>query len=80
DVALDYKLDNVVFGDNRVGHAQGHAEARDGANGALAFNTDASNIAVAGVDIASLTARLSGTRAHHTLTASAKGKLQGQPI
>ncbi|WP_420874520.1 translocation/assembly module TamB domain-containing protein [Paraburkholderia tropica] len=80
DVALDYKLDNVVFGDNRVGHAQGHAEAHDGANGALAFNTDASNIAVAGVDIASLTARLSGTRAHHTLTASAKGKLQGQPI
>ncbi|WP_436975773.1 translocation/assembly module TamB domain-containing protein [Paraburkholderia tropica] len=80
DVALDYKLDNVAFGDNRVGHAQGHAEARDGANGALAFNADASNVAVAGVDIASLSARLSGTRAKHTLTANAKGKLQGQPI
>ncbi|MEX3825215.1 translocation and assembly module protein TamB, partial [Paraburkholderia sp. BR14262] len=36
--------------------------------------------AVAGVDITTLTARLDGTRAKHTLTASAKGKVQGQPI
>ncbi|WP_321961208.1 translocation/assembly module TamB domain-containing protein [Paraburkholderia sp. J7] len=80
DVSLDYKADHVVFGDNRVGHAEGHALARDGANGALAFSTDASEIAVAGVDITTLTARLDGTRAKHTLTASAKGKVQGQPI
>ncbi|MEM5423101.1 translocation/assembly module TamB domain-containing protein [Paraburkholderia ferrariae] len=80
DVSLDYKADHVVFGDNRVGHAEGRALARDGANGALAFSTDASDIAVAGVDITTLTARLDGTRAKHTLTASAKGKLQGQPI
>jgi translocation and assembly module TamB len=80
DIALDYKVDRVVFGENRVGHAEGHAEARDGANGALAFNADGSDIAVAGVDIATLTARLSGTRAKHTLTASAKGKVQGQPL
>ncbi|QGZ54097.1 translocation/assembly module TamB domain-containing protein [Paraburkholderia acidiphila] len=80
DVSLDYKADHVVFGDNRVGHAEGHALARDGANGALAFSTDASGIAVAGVDITTLTARLDGTRAKHTLSASAKGKVQGQPI
>ncbi|CAD6508589.1 hypothetical protein LMG27952_00197 [Paraburkholderia hiiakae] len=80
DVSLDYKADHVVFGDNRIGHAEGRALARDGANGALAFSTDASEIAVAGVDITTLTARLDGTRAKHTLTASAKGKVQGQPI
>ncbi|WP_395067758.1 translocation/assembly module TamB domain-containing protein [Paraburkholderia silvatlantica] len=80
DVSLDYKADHVVFGDNRVGHAEGRALARDGANGALAFSTDASEIAVAGVDIATLTAHLDGTRAKHTLAASAKGKVQGQPI
>ena len=80
NVALDYKAERVVFGENRLGHAQGHAEMRDGANGALAFSTDASDIAVAGVDIATLTARLAGTRAHHTLTALAKGKVQGQAI
>nr|WP_156967020.1 translocation/assembly module TamB domain-containing protein [Paraburkholderia ferrariae] len=80
DVALDYKASGVAFGENRIGHAEGHAEARDGANGALAFSADASDIAAAGVEIATLTARLSGTRAKHTLTASAKGKVQGQAI
>ncbi|WP_296657955.1 translocation/assembly module TamB domain-containing protein [Paraburkholderia sp.] len=80
DVALDYKAEQVVFGETRLGHAQGHAELRDGANGALEFSTDASGIAVAGVDIATLTARLTGTRAKHTLTASAKGKVQGQAV
>ncbi|MCG5075335.1 translocation/assembly module TamB domain-containing protein [Paraburkholderia tagetis] len=80
DVTLDYKAANVVIGENRVGHAEGRAEAHDGANGALAFSADASGIAVAGVDITTLSARLSGTRAKHALTASAKGKVQGQPI
>ncbi|MDR3097628.1 MAG: translocation/assembly module TamB domain-containing protein, partial [Paraburkholderia sp.] len=80
DVTLDYKAENVVFGENRVGHAEGRAEARDGANGALAFSADASGIAVAGVDITTLSARLSGTRAKHAFTASAKGRVQGQPI
>lgn len=80
NVALDYKADGVVFGENRVGHAQGHADVRDGANGALAFSADASDIAAAGVEISTLSAHLAGTRAQHTLTASAKGKLQGQPL
>jgi len=80
DVTLDYKAENVVFGDNRVGHAEGRAEAHDGANGALAFSADASGIAVAGVDITTLSARLAGTRAKHTFTANAKGSVQGQPI
>ena len=80
DVAFDYKADHVVFGDNRIGHAEGQALARDGANGALAFSTEASDIAMAGVDITTLSARLAGTRAKHTLTANAKGKVQGQAI
>jgi translocation and assembly module TamB len=80
NIALDYKADGVVFGENRVGHAQGHADVRDGANGALAFSADASDIAAAGVEISTLSAHLAGTRAQHTLTASAKGKLQGQPL
>src|SRR3984957_18050570 len=33
NVSTDYRAEGVVFGANRVGHAQGHAEARDGANG-----------------------------------------------
>ncbi|MBB3258889.1 translocation and assembly module TamB [Paraburkholderia bannensis] len=80
DVALDYKADHVAFGENRLGHAEGHAELHDGANGALAFTADASGIAAGGVEIATLTARLTGTRAKHALTASAKGKVQGQAI
>ena len=40
NVAANYQADSVVFGANRVGHAEGHAEVRDGANGALVFTTD----------------------------------------
>jgi len=80
DVALDYRADNVVFGANRVGHAQGRAELRDGANGALMFTADARDASVGGVDIATLSARLSGTRAHHTLVANATGKVRGQAL
>ncbi|HTH58648.1 MAG TPA: translocation/assembly module TamB domain-containing protein [Paraburkholderia sp.] len=80
DVALDYRAENVVFGANRLGHAQGHAELRDGANGALVFTTDARDARVDGVDVATLSAHLNGTRAHHTLVATATGKLQGQAL
>ncbi|MFM0739977.1 translocation/assembly module TamB domain-containing protein [Paraburkholderia xenovorans] len=80
NVVLNYKADSVVFGDNRVGHAEGHAELRDGANGALAFTTDARNLSAGGVDLTTLTARLSGTRANHTLEAAATGKLQDRPL
>ncbi|HEY1610111.1 MAG TPA: translocation and assembly module protein TamB, partial [Paraburkholderia sp.] len=71
NVGFDYRADNVVFGANRLGHAQGRAQLRDGANGALEFATDARDVHVGGVDIATLSARLTGTRAQHTLVASA---------
>jgi translocation and assembly module TamB len=77
---LNYKADSVVFGSNRIGHAEGRAELRDGANGALAFTTDARNVSAGGVDLTTLTARLSGTRANHTFEASATGKLQDRPL
>ncbi|MEA3128561.1 MAG: translocation and assembly module TamB, partial [Paraburkholderia sp.] len=80
NVVLNYKADSVVFSSNRLGHAEGHAELRDGANGALVFTTDARDLSAGGVDLATLTARLSGTRANHTLEAAATGKLQDRPL
>ncbi|CAE6830097.1 hypothetical protein R70006_06614 [Paraburkholderia domus] len=80
NVVLNYKADSVVFSSNRIGHAEGHAELRDGANGALVFTTDARNLSAGGVDLTTLTARLSGTRANHALEAAATGKLQGRPL
>ena len=80
NVVLNYKADSVVFGSNRVGHAEGHAELRDGANGALVFTTEARDVSAGGVDLTTLTARLSGTRANHTLEAAATGKLQDRPL
>ncbi|NML30941.1 translocation/assembly module TamB domain-containing protein [Paraburkholderia antibiotica] len=80
NVTLNYKAESVAFGENRVGHAEGHAELRDGANGALAFTTDARNLSAGGVELNTLTARLSGTRANHTLEAAAVGKLQDRPL
>jgi translocation and assembly module TamB len=80
NVVLNYKADSVVFSSNRIGHAEGHAELRDGANGALVFTTDARNLSAGGVDLTTLTARLSGTRANHTLEAAATGKLQDRPL
>ncbi|MGF6570793.1 translocation and assembly module TamB [Paraburkholderia sp. GAS333] len=80
NVTLNYKAASVVFGSNRVGHAEGRAELRDGANGALAFTTDAKNVSAGGVDLTTLTAKLAGTRANHTFEAAATGKLQDRPL
>jgi translocation and assembly module TamB len=80
NVATDYQAEGLVFGANRVGHAEGRAEARDGANGALVFTLKASDVAANGVDLASVNANLTGTRANHTLTADAVGKIQGQAV
>lgn len=80
NVVLNYKADGVVLSSNRIGHAEGHAELRDGANGALVFTTDARNVSAGGVDLATLTARLTGTRASHSLEAAATGKLQDRPL
>ncbi len=80
NVTLTYKADSVVFGANRVGHAEGRAELRDGANGALVFTADARNLSTAGIELSTLTARLTGTRANHTLDAAATGTLHERPL
>jgi translocation and assembly module TamB len=80
NVTLNYKADSVVFGSNRVGHAEGHAELRDGANGAMVFTTDARNLSTAGIELKTLTARLNGTRANHTFEAAASGSLRDRPL
>ena len=80
NVTLNYKADSVVFGANRLGHAEGHAELRDGANGAMVFTTDARDLSANGVELSTLSARLNGTRAHHTLQAQAVGTLYQRPL
>ncbi|WP_429257832.1 translocation/assembly module TamB domain-containing protein [Paraburkholderia sp. GAS334] len=80
DVVLNYKADSVAFGANRLGHAEGHAELRDGANGALVFTTDARNLTTEGVELATLSAHLRGTRANHTLDAEAIGKIRERSL
>jgi translocation and assembly module TamB len=80
NLAANYQADSVVFGANRVGHAEGRAEARDGANGALVFTLQARDVSTEGVDLASLDANLNGTRANHTLNATAVGKVRGNAV
>ncbi|WP_153075869.1 translocation/assembly module TamB domain-containing protein [Paraburkholderia bonniea] len=80
DLVLNYNAQNVAFGANRIGAAKGHAELRDGPNGALVFSTDASGLSAEGIEVPSLTARLRGTRANHTLEASALGKFYGRKL
>ncbi|MDB5782021.1 translocation/assembly module TamB domain-containing protein [Caballeronia mineralivorans] len=80
NLAANYQADSVVFGANRVGHAEGRAEARDGANGALVFTLQARDVSADGVDLASLDANLNGTRANHTLNAAAVGKVRGNAV
>ncbi|MGA7815950.1 translocation/assembly module TamB domain-containing protein, partial [Caballeronia sp.] len=80
NVTLNYKADSVVFGANRLGHAEGHAELRDGMDGALVFTTDARNLSTNGVELSTVSARLNGTRARHTLEAHALGTLYERPL
>ncbi|WP_031362243.1 translocation/assembly module TamB domain-containing protein [Caballeronia sordidicola] len=80
NLAANYQADSVVFGANRVGHAEGRAEARDGANGALVFTLQARDVSTDGVDLANLDANLNGTRANHTLNATAVGKVRGNAV
>ncbi|WP_207003144.1 translocation/assembly module TamB domain-containing protein [Trinickia mobilis] len=80
NVALAYQADSVVFGDNRLGHAEGRAELHDGAHGALMFTTDARDLSSNGVELKTLTAQLTGTRAKHALQAAAAGSVRGRPV
>ncbi|QCP48592.1 translocation and assembly module protein TamB [Trinickia violacea] len=80
NVELAYQADNVAFGDNRLGHAEGRAELRDGAHGAMMFTTDARDLSSNGVELKTLTAQLTGTRAKHTLQAAAAGSVHGRPV
>lgn len=80
NVAANYQADGVVFGPNRLGHAEGHAEMRDGANGALVFTTKARDLSTEGVELATLDASLTGTRAQHKLDAAATGKVRGEAV
>ncbi|KVQ57227.1 translocation/assembly module TamB domain-containing protein [Burkholderia territorii] len=80
NVTGTYKAQHVVVGSNRIGAAQGRADIRDGAHGALVFTTDATDIALGSLQLKSLRANLDGTRAKHTLDASALGAADGRVI
>jgi len=80
NVTATYKAEGVVFGANRIGAAQGRADIRDGAHGALMFTADASNVALGSLQLKTLRAHLDGTRAKHTLDASALGMAGGRVI
>ncbi|WP_193098853.1 translocation/assembly module TamB domain-containing protein [Burkholderia sp. Z1] len=80
NVTGTYKAEHVVVGSNRIGAAQGRADIRDGAHGALVFTADASDIALGSLKLKSLRANLDGTRAKHTLDASALGIAGGRVI
>ncbi|KAF1029201.1 MAG: Translocation and assembly module subunit TamB [Burkholderia plantarii] len=80
NVAADYRAAGVVVGSNRIGTAEGRAEIRDGANGALALSVAARDLALGSLTLQSLDAKLAGTRAKHTLDASALGSADGRMI
>ncbi|AOI97293.1 translocation/assembly module TamB domain-containing protein [Burkholderia sp. LA-2-3-30-S1-D2] len=80
NVTATYKAQHVVVGSNRIGAAQGRADIRDGAHGALVFTADATDIALGSLQLKSLRANLDGTRAKHTLDASAVGTAGGRAI
>ncbi|KUY94615.1 MULTISPECIES: translocation/assembly module TamB domain-containing protein [unclassified Burkholderia] len=80
NVTGTYKAQHVVVGSNRIGAAQGRADIRDGAHGALVFTADATDLALGSLQLKSLRANLDGTRAKHTLDASAIGTAGGRVI
>ncbi|MBI0327602.1 translocation/assembly module TamB domain-containing protein [Burkholderia plantarii] len=80
NVDADYQATSVVVGSNRIGSAEGHAQIRDGANGVLALSVDANDLALGSISLETLSAKLAGTRAKHTLEASALGSADGRVI
>lgn len=80
DVTLHYDARGLAFGENRVGAATGNARIRDGAAGALELSTDARDVHAGAVDLATLTAHVTGTRAKHAFDAQAKGTVHGRAV
>ncbi|KGS04788.1 translocation/assembly module TamB domain-containing protein [Burkholderia sp. ABCPW 111] len=80
NVVADYTATGVVFGANRIGSAQGRADIRDGAKGALVFTADANDIALGSISLKTLSAHLNGTRAKHAFDATAVGIAEGRVI
>ncbi|HTH75330.1 MAG TPA: translocation/assembly module TamB domain-containing protein [Trinickia sp.] len=80
DVTLRYDARGLAFGENRVGAATGSARIRDGAAGALELSTDARDVHAGVVDLTTLTAHVTGTRAKHAFDAQAKGAVRGRAV
>jgi len=80
NIAATYSADALAFGAYRLGHAQGRAELRDGANGALSLNLDARDLSAPNLALTTVSATLAGTRASHTLVAHAAGAVASRPV
>ncbi|KAG0163874.1 hypothetical protein DFQ30_010839 [Apophysomyces sp. BC1015] len=75
-----YQAEGVVIGENRIGHAAGRVELRDGAHGAMIATIDAHDVTVSHVRLNVLSVRLDGVRAHHALAARGNGSVGGQRL
>ncbi|WP_082102338.1 translocation/assembly module TamB domain-containing protein [Robbsia andropogonis] len=80
DVTARYDASHLVFGTISAQRAHGQAELRDGANGALNLSVDGSDIDAPGVTLQTLSARIAGTRAKHTIDATMHGSVHGNLI
>lgn len=80
DLSADYRAADLGFGAYRLGHAQGRVELHDGAAGVLALTLDATDLAVPGAMLHTVSAQVDGTRAKHTLSVHATGTVQKQPL
>jgi translocation and assembly module TamB len=80
NIAATYSADALAFGAYRLGHAQGGAELRDGANGALSLNLDARDLSAPNLSLTTVSATLAGTRASHTLVVHAAGAVASRPV
>ena len=80
EVTLRYDAHGVAVGETRIGTATGSARIRDGATGALELSTDARDVHAGPIDLATLTAHVTGTRSKHAFDAQAKGTMSGRAV
>jgi translocation and assembly module TamB len=80
EVTLSYAAQGVALGAMRVGSASGRASMHAGATGAIEFTTEVRDLHTSLADLATVSARVSGTRAKHSFDLSGKGAIHGRPI
>lgn len=84
NVRATFAAHQLVFGAHKLASLDGQADVQGGlhagASGRLGLTLDARGYEGSGVSLAQASVRLAGTRGQHDVTASAEGKLHGQPL